>query len=225
MERENFLKSCVSFRIFVFFVVLLWALISDPVDTPLSGTGYMWLSNSDQRLYYKDYNGVIYDILAGTFDSADISTFYVFDMSLNEDSVGVVTLDNDLASPGNNMYYGTNETGVKGWNALTKGFQTESFTDPLEIDCVIYKDWICTLTGDCTVNINNLSDGDSGMLELIIDGSSSGDTIAVTFGIMWTKKMGPTDFDGTDGADNIISWRAIGDGSTQEIVYTIGIIE
>ena len=90
---------------------------------------------------------------------------------------------------------------------------------------VTYKDWICTLTGDCTVNINNLSDGDSGMLELIIDGSSSGDTLTVTFGTMWTKKMGPTDFDGTDGADNIISWRAIGDGSTQEIVYTIGIIE
>ena len=44
-------------------------------------------------------------------------------------------------------------------------------------------------------------------------------------GTMWTKKMGPTDLDMNDGADNIISWRAIGDGSTQEIVYTIGQIE
>ena len=70
----------------------------------------------------------------GDMDSSAITEYYVFDMSLNEDSIGVVTLDNDLASPGNNMYYGTNETGVKGWNALTKGFQTESFTNPLEID-------------------------------------------------------------------------------------------
>jgi hypothetical protein len=49
--------------------------------------------------------------------------------------------------------------------------------------------------------------------------------VTITMGTMWTKKMGPTDLDMNDGADNIISWRAIGEGSTQEIVYTVGIIE
>ena len=111
-------------------------------------------------------------------------------------------------------------SGNKGWYALTKGFQTASFANPLNIDCTTYKDWICTVTGDCTVNLNNVEDGDAGMLELIIDASG----VDITFGAMWTKKMGPTDLDMNAGADNIISWRAIGEGSTQEIVYTVGII-
>jgi hypothetical protein len=145
--------------------------------------------------------------------------------SLIEESDGTIHLINDEDHPGILKYYGTDETGTKGWHELTKGFQTASFAATLNIDCTTYKDWICTVTDDCTVNINNLSDGDAGMLELIIDGSSSGDSFVITFGAMWTKKMGPTDFDGSDGADNIISWRAIGDGSEQEIIYTIGVIE
>ena len=116
-------------------------------------------------------------------------------------------------------------SGNKGWYALTKGFQTASFANPLNIDCTTYKDWICTITADTTVNLNNVSDGDAGMLELIMEGDSSGSSFAITFGTMWTKKMGAVDLDVNDGADNIISWRAIGDGSTQEIVYTIGVIE
>ena len=148
--------------------------------------------------------------------------------SIVKDSVNAVSLVNDQDVPGNSKYYGTDGTGTKGWYDLTTSaqpFQTAVFANPLEIDCSTYKDWICTVTGDCTVNINNLTDGDAGMLELIVDGTSSGDSVTITMGTMWTKKMGPTDLDMTDGADNIISWRAIGEGSTQEIVYTVGIIE
>jgi hypothetical protein len=128
---------------------------------------------------------------------------YTFSMSLNEDSTGIVTLDNDEASPGNYKFYGTDASGNKGWYALTKGFQTASFANPLNIDCTTYKDWICTVTGDCTVNLNNIEDGDAGMLELIIDASG----VNITMGTMWTKKMEPTDLDMNDGADNITSQR------------------
>lgn len=36
---------------------------------------------------------------------------------------GIVTLVNDVLSPGNSYYYGTNDEGVKGWYALTDGGQ------------------------------------------------------------------------------------------------------
>lgn len=102
-------------------------------------------------------------------------------------------------------------------------FQTATFDDPLEIDATTYKDWVCIVTGDTTINLNNASDGDSGMLELIIDSdSSSGGSVEITFGTMWTKKMGLTDINGSYGADNIISWRKVG---TDNIVYTIAQIE
>ena len=132
------------------------------------------------------------------------------------------------SSETNVVYYNTT-TGLLSYGTVTGGavlpFQTESFADPLNIDCTTYKDWICTVTDDCTVNLNNVSDGDAGMLELIIEADSSGGEVVITFGDMWTKKMGPEVLDMTDGADNIVSWRAIGEGSTQEIVYTIGVIE
>lgn len=106
----------------------------------------------------------------------------------------------------------------------TLAFQT-AVADSLgdyDIDCTTYKDWICTVTGDCTINLNNTADGDAGMLELIIELDSSEATCAVTLGTMWTKQMGPTVVDETDGADNIISWRKVG---TSNIVYTIAQIE
>ena len=165
----------------------------------------------------------------------DASTYYDiigidFQMSVEKDSVNIVSLVNDEDSPGNSKYYGTDAGGTKGFFDLPEGgevlpFQTASFANPLEIDCTTYKDWICTLTGDCTVNLNNADDGDAGMLELIMEPSSSGGDLNITFGDMWTKKLGLVNLNTNDGEDNIISWRAIGDGSTQEIVYTIGQIE
>ena len=123
--------------------------------------------------------------------------------SLIEESDGTIHLINDENDPGPGKYYGTadDSVGEKGWYDLPSGgqvlpFQTVSFANPLNIDCTTYKDWICTVIGDCTVNINNLSDGDAGMLELIIGASG----VDITFGAMWTKKMGPTDLDMNDGA-------------------------
>jgi hypothetical protein len=99
-------------------------------------------------------------------------------------------------------------------------FQTASFANPLNIDAITYKDWIVDeVSGSTTINLNNTTDGDAGMLEVIID-STGGYT--VTLGTMFTKKMGPIDFDATAGADNIISWRKVG---TSNIVYTIAQIE
>lgn len=144
--------------------------------------------------------------------------------SLIEESDGTIHLVNDEDTPGNSKYYGTDTEGTKGWFSFPEtvlGFQTATFANPLNIDCTTYKDWICTVTDDCTVNLNNVEDGDAGMLELIIDASG----VDITFGTMWTKKLGLVNLDSSDGADNIISWRAIGDGSTQEIIYTIGQIE
>ena len=49
------------------------------------------------------------------------SSTYLFDMSLVEDSLGVVTFDNDEDTPGNSKYYGTNSGGTKGWFDLPAG--------------------------------------------------------------------------------------------------------
>jgi len=159
----------------------------------------------------------------------DLSTYLditgiSFAQSISKDSVNQVTLVNDLESPGNSKYYGTDSGGTKGWFDLTTSaqpFQTAAFANPLNIDCTTYKDWICTVTGDCTVDILNASDGDAGMLELIIDGSG----VDITLGTSFTKKLGLVNLNDSDGEDNIISWRAVGDGSAQEIIYTIGQIE
>jgi len=55
------------------------------------------------------------------------------------------------------------------------------------------------------------------MLELIMDGTGG---YTITFGTMWTKRMGSQTFDNTASADNVISWRKVG----SDIVYTIGVI-
>jgi len=194
-------------------------------DNNLSGSLPLADSSVTQVVMYDPATGKLY---YGAGEGGTVA--YTFSMSLNEDSTGTVTLDNDEDSPGNSKYYGTDAGGTKGFFDLPAGgevlpFQTASFANPLEIDCTTYKDWICTVIGDCTVNLNNANDGDAGMLELIIDGDSSGAELTITFGAMWTKKLGLVNLDTSDGEDNIISWRAIGDGSTQEIVYTIGQIE
>lgn len=112
---------------------------------------------------------------------------------------------------------------VPATSGVVNAFQIATFDDPLEIDTSIYKDWICVVTGDTTINLNNAVDGDAGMLELIMDSdSSSGGSIDVVLGTMWTKKMGLTDINGSYGADNIISWRKVG---TDNVVYTIAQIE
>jgi hypothetical protein len=136
-------------------------------------------------------------------------------------TAGTTTVTGNLEdNPGPNTYHGTDTDSIKGWYPLVKPFQTATFANPLNIDAITYKDWIVDeVSGSTTINLNNTTDGDAGMLEVIID-STGGYTI--TLGTMFTKKMGPIDFDATAGADNIISWRKVG---TSNIVYTIAQIE
>lgn len=94
-------------------------------------------------------------------------------------------------------------------------FRTQEFADPLDLDATIYKDFICgTITGNTTINLNNTSDGDAGMIEVIMDGSGG---YAVNLGTMFTKQLGDTVIDNAAGQDNFISWRRAG----TDIVYTI----
>jgi hypothetical protein len=105
--------------------------------------------------------------------------------------------------------------------AADAAFQTASFAATINIDCTTYKDWICTVEDECVINIINASDGDAGMLEVIVEAGSSGDSseaiLSITLGAAFTKQMGLTELDCEVGADNIISWRKVG----TDIVYTI----
>lgn len=130
-----------------------------------------------------------------------------------------------LATTGNiavfNSYGGVEDSGVSIEDfQVTQPFQYQVFGNPLNIDAGTYKDWIVSGVNDAfTLNLSNASDGDAGMIELIVAGS--GTEAAITFGEAFTKKMGPQDFVGTTGSDNVISWRMAG----SDIIYTIGIIE
>lgn len=123
----------------------------------------------------------------------------------------------------NNQVLQSTTAGVRSWGSSSGApspFQYATFGNPLNIDVETYKDWIVTGVNDAfTLNLSNASDGDAGMIELIV--VSSGTEAVITFGGAFTKKMGPQDFVGTTGADNVISWRMAGD----DVIYTIGVIE
>ena len=143
---------------------------------------------------------------------------------LNYASAGHTGFEPYLGLPASGGYilYST-VAGVRSWGAAPAGgsvlpFQAITFGDPINIDATTYKDWICSgISGDATLNLNNTTDGDAGMVELIM-GSASG---VITFGTMFTKKMGPTDLASASGSDNVVSWRMAG----EDIIYTIGVIE
>ena len=102
---------------------------------------------------------------------------------------------------------------------VADAFQTPAFANPLALDGTLHKDFKAGLiTGDTTVNLTGVVDGDAGMVELIIDGTG-GYTVAL--GAMFTKQLGETDIDNTANADNFISWRKVG----TDIVYTINQVE
>ena len=97
-------------------------------------------------------------------------------------------------------------------------FQTPVFANPLNLDATDHKDFKCgIITGDTTINLNNSSDGDSGMIELIIDGVGG---YNVSLGDMFTKSLGGS-IDTTASADNFISWRMV----KTDIVYVIDQVE
>lgn len=95
------------------------------------------------------------------------------------------------------------------------GFQTPAFANPLILDATSHKDFKCgTITGDTTVNLYNASDGDSGVIELIMDGIGG---YAVALGAMFTKKLGTASINTAAGKDNFVFWFKNG----ADIVYTI----
>lgn len=109
---------------------------------------------------------------------------------------------------------------VQAWGSLmvvldSHAFQTPAFSNPIDLDATIYKDFICgAITGNTTINLNNTVDGDAGMIKVVID-STGGYTI--TLGSMFTEKLGAEELDVSPNMKNYISWRKAG----TDIVYTI----
>lgn len=104
-------------------------------------------------------------------------------------------------------------------DALIAPFVVQSFNNPLTFDCSIKKDFICkTVSGDTTVNLVNVSDGDAGLIELIITGAGG---YTITLGSMFTKDTAGTAIDTTASADNFIGWRMVG----TDIVYAISQVQ
>ena len=92
------------------------------------------------------------------------------------------------------------------------------FASILNFDVKSGTDYICrSITANCTINIINSEDGDSGVLELIMD--STGD-YTITFGAMFTKRISE-EFDNTASADNFVSWQKIGN----DIIYSISTVQ
>ena len=96
--------------------------------------------------------------------------------------------------------------------------QAATFANPLALDATIYKDFKCaSVTGDTTVNLTGESDGDAGLIELIID-ETGGYTI--TLGTMFTKNAGGNPIDTTALMDNIVAWTKSG----SDIIYSINLV-
>jgi len=77
--------------------------------------------------------------------------------------------------------------------------------------------YIPEITGDCTINLLNTKDGDSGIIEAVMDGTGA---YTITFGAMFTKRISDA-FDTTASGDNFISWQRIGD----DIIYQISQVQ
>ena len=100
---------------------------------------------------------------------------------------------------------------------LADPFQTPVFANPLVLDATSHKDFKCGLiTGNTTINLTNTSDGDAGMIEIIMDGTGG---YTVSLGAMFTsgKDIGGVDLVTTPNADNFIGYRMVG----TDIVYNI----
>jgi hypothetical protein len=98
---------------------------------------------------------------------------------------------------------------------LADPFQTPVFANPLVLDATTHKDFKCGLiTGNTTINLTNTSDGDAGMIEIIMDGTGG---YTVSLGTMFTKDIGGVTLTTTATADNFIGYRMVG----TDIVYNI----
>lgn len=104
-------------------------------------------------------------------------------------------------------------------NAINSPFILYSFSNPLNFDATESKDFICkSVSGDTIINLNNTSDGNAGLIELIITGAGG---YTITLGSMFTKDIAGTTIDATAGKDNFIGWRKVG----TDIVYSISQVQ
>ena len=104
---------------------------------------------------------------------------------------------------------------IEGVKVTADPFQTPVFANLLALDATTHKDFKCGLiTGNTTINLTNTSDGDAGMIEVIID-TTGGYTVSL--GTMFTKDIGGVTLDTTANADNFIGYRMVG----TDIVYNI----
>ena len=98
---------------------------------------------------------------------------------------------------------------------LADPFQTPVFANPLVLDATLHKDFKCGLiTGNTTINLTNTSNGDAGMIEIVMDGTGG---YTVSLGTMFTKDIGGVALVTTANADNFIGYRMVG----TDIVYNI----
>jgi autotransporter translocation and assembly factor TamB len=99
---------------------------------------------------------------------------------------------------------------------IAEAFQAPAFANPLVCDATLHKDFKTGLiTGNTTINLTNVVDGDAGMIEFIIDGTGG---YTVVLGAMFTKNIGGSTIDATANKDNIVCWRKVG----SDIIYSIG---
>jgi hypothetical protein len=86
-------------------------------------------------------------------------------------------------------------------------FQEATYATTLNINATTYKNWyVDSVTGNMTINLNNTTNGDSGMFKFTVD-STGGYTIAL--GTMFTEKLGSTSIDVTANAINYITWMNV----------------
>lgn len=93
--------------------------------------------------------------------------------------------------------------------------QAATYANPLALDATTHKDFKCgSVTGNTVINLSNMVNGDSGLIEFIIDGTGG---YTITLGTMFTKNSGGGTIDATANADNIVAWYVSG----SDIIYSI----
>jgi hypothetical protein len=93
-------------------------------------------------------------------------------------------------------------------------FKITPFSNPLNLDATSRKDFKClTVSGNTTINLKGVSDGDAGLIELIITGAGG---YVITLGTMFNKNLGGV-IDATTGKDNFIGYRVVGTDVTYSI--------
>lgn len=94
--------------------------------------------------------------------------------------------------------------------------QFSSMDGAITLDGTVYKDYYGYVVQTAIVNLTNVSDGDAGMIILIVDAFGG---YTLTMGSMFTKQVGSTTFDDPVVASDeyTISWRKC----TTNIYYTI----